>query len=250
MTTIAKIALAGERRIEIEPLTCGLYKGDTLVVAGGTDSEELVVILDFGSIILKEGLLFDHPAGTTMEYVENVAPPPSTPSEEEETSDTSPLLAALFSVGGTDVPLVAVIGAAIGLVSSCAAASPSSAAAAAARAKRPRRADARRGEHEEREHGGGGGDDQRDAKRRGSVVKNRRRRRGCRRRRRCCPKGEQGVSSKRRTTACSTTTTRAAERPRWDRPTGGLTDESEIERNGKVVGRISEGVSAGLVPER
>ena len=115
VTTIAKIALAGERRIEIEPLTCGLYKGDTLVVAGGTDSEELVVILDFGSIILKEGLLFDHPAGTTMEYAGRTPPPPSTPSEEDESTDTSPLMAALFSVGGTDVPLVAVIGAAIGL---------------------------------------------------------------------------------------------------------------------------------------
>ena len=58
-----------------------------LVVAGGTDSEELVVILDFGSIILKEGLLFDHPAGTTMEYAGRTPPPPSTPSEEDESTD-------------------------------------------------------------------------------------------------------------------------------------------------------------------
>jgi hypothetical protein len=78
--TIASDVFKGQYVIEIEPLTCGLYKGDTLVIAGGTASEEYVVILYFGSIILKEPLKFDHIAGTTTELVpRSPSPPPSSP---------------------------------------------------------------------------------------------------------------------------------------------------------------------------
>ena len=45
-----------------------------------TASEEIVEVLDFGSIILKDPLKFDHPTGTTMEYVNrSPSPPPPTP---------------------------------------------------------------------------------------------------------------------------------------------------------------------------
>ena len=78
--TIAAPVDKGRFVIEIEPLTCGLYKGDLLVVARDTASEEIVEVLDFGSIILKDPLKFDHPTGTTMEYVNrSPSPPPPTP---------------------------------------------------------------------------------------------------------------------------------------------------------------------------
>ena len=63
LAQLSEAASKGDKELQVDRLTPSLGVGDTIILNKGAATEETLTVTGFGSILIKEGLKFNHDEG-------------------------------------------------------------------------------------------------------------------------------------------------------------------------------------------
>ena len=63
LAQLSEAASKGDKELQVDRLTPSLGVGDTIILNKGAATEETLTVTGFGSILIKEGLKFNHDKG-------------------------------------------------------------------------------------------------------------------------------------------------------------------------------------------